>query len=399
MCIRHEGTYHGIGQGQFFSGRFDSCCGQFNYLVDCGSSSKKEYLRKEVREYKKSINKVLDLLVISHLDADHFNGIQYLKNTQIGTIVLPYLEPWQKLALCMYNRAKNKEEVKFILNPKKVLEKFEIQYEQIIFVRSKFIEDDRDFIPERDQGKEKYKFYDELNFESLINTTNFKCWKCIDNIIDFKFFRLSIDKQKLQSFLETDINFVNNTKKIKDLREDDIRNILRDNDEKLNNFKKAYEKVRKINDTSLCLAVTKKNNKLITKSLFTEIPEVMGWYPIHRCCINSHCYMNDCMCKFGFIFTGDISLDMKDNFDEFKDYYRDEFKEVLIFTVPHHGSKKSWNQGIVKYFKNNLYVVSSAHNNRYNHPHPCVISEIIQANNILFWVKEGYSLKVNSALF
>ena len=86
-------TYHNIGQGLFYSGRIND----FNFIYDCGSENKPQ-VESVVRDFKRNElqNSAIDLLVLSHLHADHVNGLNALFDTTIGgqitvdTVLLPY---------------------------------------------------------------------------------------------------------------------------------------------------------------------------------------------------------------------------------------------------------------------------------------------------------------------
>ena len=83
-----------VGQGGFASGTLHWPSGggtPFRYVYDCGSN-RPTLLRRRLREYAPAVVQV-DLLLISHLDADHANGIDGLCNLlSVDTVVLPYLD-------------------------------------------------------------------------------------------------------------------------------------------------------------------------------------------------------------------------------------------------------------------------------------------------------------------
>jgi len=109
--IESEFKFWPIGQGLFYTGSIDG--GKFNFVYDCGASAMvsggKAALSKATKEYLKELedgwdksasdentkylnHKTIDFMVVSHLDADHVNGIfELLSWTCINKLYLPYL--------------------------------------------------------------------------------------------------------------------------------------------------------------------------------------------------------------------------------------------------------------------------------------------------------------------
>jgi len=92
------------GQGCFYSGQVMTRKSRpYTFVYDCGSQSP-AILKKEIRDFKTYLNRrpdgIIDLLVLSHLDADHINQVDYLlKDCACKTVVLPYLVPAERLFL------------------------------------------------------------------------------------------------------------------------------------------------------------------------------------------------------------------------------------------------------------------------------------------------------------
>lgn len=69
---------------------------RFHFVFDCGSINK-EHLRESLNEIE---TRALDILFISHLDADHVNCIDMLlERMTVETVVLPCLDPLQVTAI------------------------------------------------------------------------------------------------------------------------------------------------------------------------------------------------------------------------------------------------------------------------------------------------------------
>ncbi|MBQ9648069.1 MAG: MBL fold metallo-hydrolase [Oscillospiraceae bacterium] len=99
MDIRAECCFYPIGQGLFYTMQLRYKGKPISVVYDCGTLSPREKLRQSISEFRSLLptekgtkRKVLDLLVLSHLHADHINGLpSLLKNVRVKTVVLPYL--------------------------------------------------------------------------------------------------------------------------------------------------------------------------------------------------------------------------------------------------------------------------------------------------------------------
>ena len=95
-----EFEFHHVGQGLFYSGRLDLEGERKNIVYDCGTFFEKELLEYEI-DGAFSNNDTIDLLMISHFDADHINGLQYLLNRvkKVESLFMPFIEPEELLFL------------------------------------------------------------------------------------------------------------------------------------------------------------------------------------------------------------------------------------------------------------------------------------------------------------
>lgn len=99
--IRHERVQQPIGQGFFHTASldFDGCL--IRYIYDCGSISSSAELDACIESYAKETS-LADILFLSHLDADHVNGLDVLLgwlNCEI--VVLPYLGSYERLLVAI----------------------------------------------------------------------------------------------------------------------------------------------------------------------------------------------------------------------------------------------------------------------------------------------------------
>lgn len=90
-----ERIFHPIGQGAFYSERHTN----YNIVYDCGNW-KNTNLSSRVVKQSFGKGEIIDLLFISHFDADHVNKICILKeHCKIRVVVMPLLHEEEKILL------------------------------------------------------------------------------------------------------------------------------------------------------------------------------------------------------------------------------------------------------------------------------------------------------------
>lgn len=100
--FRHQ---HSVGQGCFHSGAVNEGSGsELTYVYDCGAMALYRVAReREVRGYlkRRGRNSTLGILFLSHVHADHVNGVtQLLKNRkrlEVDTIIMPLINVAERL--------------------------------------------------------------------------------------------------------------------------------------------------------------------------------------------------------------------------------------------------------------------------------------------------------------
>ena len=72
---------HPVGQGGFYTETLNNHGDEFNVVYDCGGNSKtfmEDYLKRFIHDDAYKQKKRIDAVFISHLHADHVNGLKYL---------------------------------------------------------------------------------------------------------------------------------------------------------------------------------------------------------------------------------------------------------------------------------------------------------------------------------
>ncbi|MRG48406.1 hypothetical protein GFS24_25045 [Chitinophaga sp. SYP-B3965] len=105
--LNQEFYLHPVGQGLFYSGNVDIepiSYQKFFFVFDCGSLNKAN-IKEEIEQYKR-VNfpdgGTIDLLIISHFDADHVNHLSVLlEGMKVKKIVAPFINFEERLFLVL----------------------------------------------------------------------------------------------------------------------------------------------------------------------------------------------------------------------------------------------------------------------------------------------------------
>jgi|Deesub1362A_J573_1020465.scaffolds.fasta_scaffold00704_10 glyoxylase-like metal-dependent hydrolase (beta-lactamase superfamily II) len=97
-------TFHNVGQGLFYSGEISSSQNIFRFIYDCGSFQR-GLVYSAIKHFKNEIdknNRVINLLILSHLHADHTSGLNDLFHYfKVEEVVLPYFTPIERLLIAL----------------------------------------------------------------------------------------------------------------------------------------------------------------------------------------------------------------------------------------------------------------------------------------------------------
>lgn len=121
MEISVERYHYPIGQGTFSAQIVRTYEKQYVCVYDCGSTNGTLNISKYADDLFCKTEGIIDLLVISHFDKDHVNGIKklYDKKFKIKKIVIPYVPLSERILLLLQGSQENN--LKEAVNPKKFL--------------------------------------------------------------------------------------------------------------------------------------------------------------------------------------------------------------------------------------------------------------------------------------
>lgn len=412
MNYTFKQKFYAVGQGLFYSSSLSNDTNSVHIVFDCGSE-KIDFVEREVIAYKKEVEKI-DLLVLSHLHYDHVSGLKELLNgTHVKTIVLPYLNKYERLLLQIDHGTASQWYSNFLDNPYNWLSEQNI--EDIVVINGNggnneeinFQNLNPDISLEIKNSLTKANSVQEdkgTTFNQRVSFYQAQGYIQIANLY-FKFFNYQIDPTKLKNF-ETAINSLG----IKDTQS--ALNILKDPKQR-KNLEKAYEQIEKydLNKTSLAvyqgLIFPKDKYNIdfqVTSSCNSHPIFLNGYcwnhcdYFIHKHSLNTNCiyYLrshceNTCQNMIGTLLLGDIKLDYirTTRKDEFFNCFATLLKTVQVVQLSHHGSKNGWNDKLINEIPSScLYIASHAVKNKYDHPHKEVLIPLARSQRYYISVTE-----------
>ena len=122
---RVEYRFHPVGQGTLHSGELQQGRrAPFTWIYDCGSVTAQTQVESEIddlctaRGARAGSKPILDLVALSHFDADHVSGVVHLLGLfQVKMILLPFLPLWQRLWIAASADDLDAEFLQFLIDP------------------------------------------------------------------------------------------------------------------------------------------------------------------------------------------------------------------------------------------------------------------------------------------
>jgi beta-lactamase superfamily II metal-dependent hydrolase len=347
-------TFHPIGQGAFYSERHDN----FNIVYDCGELGNEKLGEKVVKQaFEEGEN--IDILFISHFDADHVNKIEVLKEQcNIKKVILPLLHKEEKKLLMNLHTALGHASTSSLIRDH---QDFFGENTKITMVRS---------IPE--EGMKFNEDYIVKNNEKKISTHS------LDKLPD-KIDSKTILKQPNSRWIFIPYNFEyeERSEKLKQLLKQhklDLHSLKNDVNYAIQNrsiIKSIYKKLSGgININSMVVYSGPNSKKGSIRNTFHNPINSRCLYKIF---LNFSYYRKRVACVYkrvACIYTGDADL----NVAKIKDIYKKHWNAVGTIQVPHHGSVGNFDKNIIK--DNLYYCPISVGANTYGHPSSRVLADI-----------------------
>jgi len=405
MNLKAKFRFNTAGQGCFYSGNIKIERHQsFNFIYDCGTLSNRKFIKAEIDKYSerlKDVNSgILDLLIISHLDSDHINQIKYLlgRINSCKLAIMPYVYPAERLQIYLSSKHKDEDGIsdsdyyEFLINPAGYL-LGSGKVDQVLFFTSgdtgideappdntpvpfdNVEEFNRDvYRVSKDFKKSKVSEIDSIddlegkdtikelvgNGKVLFASHNQKIF--VGAFWEFYFFCKSQSNASIEDFKNLVKKRVKGLKLSDRLNKGDLTTIL--GSKNLPKVKEAFKKKFKDFNSTGLICYHRPMNLIDFYSNLYKIKRKK----------KSHClynYWNEYIHN-ATLLLADFNLN-----EVLPKYVVNNFSTVLVFQIPHHGSRKNWTLR----FMNNLIdccysVINFGYGNKYGHPSSEVIEDL-----------------------
>ena len=352
-------NFHSIGQGCFYTGSIkllNQNPNTFNFVYDCGSISKESCLDDEIYKLKVHLEgKSLDLLIISHFDEDHVNGVfKLLDGIKCKRLVIPYYEPKERLLIYTTSLSIDEDYRLMLQNPINFFSSNRFNIDEIILAGSPENDDNpnnenRPRLPLDKKPIEKFndKTF-ETNYYYMDDEEKNEVIEKINNIENGKIESSKLKLLKKPYFLSIGIwefifylkehsnyklirKFTNDVNTILEKNKIGLKNLFEP--DRIEELKKNYRKYfgKNLNSTSLVTY----HGPLFNLKDNSYIHFHRSFNYCFRRCFHSN--------RLGTLLTGDINLSSKSKLSKMLDYFYGYIEQVCVFQVPHHGSKHNWN--------------------------------------------------------
>lgn len=327
-------VFHPVGHGLFYTGVITNDLGEsFSFAFDCGSEN--EQIVLDIINnglLPNGLNDILpehiDLLIISHFHADHISGaLELIKKKKISKVILPYLTDTAKILYASkidpsFSNSSNL--INFIKNPtatiKGIDENCEVhilnENEESGFSQPEFSNSESDAFV--------FKWADRSSRGSNQHAGNASL---VSSIWEFHFYMPKIGKkdqiQELEDFFSD-----------KSISIDNAGNHFSEIEAKMDELKLD-------NNISNIVCAHGPSSKLLLGAIKNNItpyplshPFPWIWHPYYY---RRHPFLSEFR-PIQFL-NGDAEIDDK---NAFRNRYKDQLLRSILFQIPHHGSKKNW---------------------------------------------------------
>lgn len=382
-----------VGQGAFYLEQFiNNTNEKINVVYDCGSLTNLKIVKQQIEENFSEKEEIL-IVFISHLDADHVNGLEYLlENCSVKNIVFPLINSKDKFILSIDYLCSSCEHkmddftYKLINDPVGTINEVS-KCSEVIYVdennsyNKNIYRIYRENIIDGNKKEYSYVLSGENIFDFICNKdkltinqfSNCKHWEYIP-------FNFRQDKRAKNLIKEIKNNLVN--LKLFDPSTTSDEKFLQDllkkwsNEQIQNTIRSAYEKISgSINTNSMVLFSGIKDE---------NIKQVLIESNLTSC--NFISQSNGCL------YTGDYDASGKQKFQDLKKAYDGCWEYVGCIQIPHHGSYRSYNKDLA--LDTAYYIISAGKANLYRHPNGSVLKSLLYEGRCPFIVTEETQSKV-----
>ena len=363
---------HPVGQGGFYTETLNNHGDEFNVVYDCGGNSKtfmEDYLKRFIHDDAYKQKKRIDAVFISHLHADHVNGLKYLLDSAYPKyLFLPQLNDDMLIEVIFNNTLsdrRNEKDVNGLITDLYGSEGDSYVRSRIIKVNPADGESSMDL-----EGDNNSIDLSKADFSNSMINSGYKIhfgtpWLYIP-------YNPPVKPHKAGSFYD----FIKYELKISyDFGWAELPNIVK---------KTSTSKLREIYSRYFG-----GNHNAYSMTLFSGMIKPMCYHAYYH---NYHqqCY-SDCPCcdyepyfSTNCMYTGDFEA--KGFTSYLKSFYKPLWETISYIQVPHHGSRDNFHPNLYDYAMDGF--ISVGEKNKYHHPnidtlinlhkqgcHPMVVTE------------------------
>lgn len=380
MAFRVNKCFHAVGNGTLFSGQIQNIQNSevFNWLYDCGSTSLKTIgnTLTNLPNWFQSHN-TIDMLVISHFDNDHVNGLEILlKNFYVKKLVLPFTEwPQSIREISILGKKGIAPSIAlFQLNPVKWLQLngFENRINEIVLVKggespnSDILESDNNLVDNPDLPIDSttsvfFEFDTSVQKSSikLLKINHFQSFKDSSGSFEFMFYNAEKSFSELGLIYEVGgKRFAKKSRQEISIVKADIEKtiISLGLDQQITNLPKDWrKKLKHCYEKHFGKTGKAKNN-------------------ISLCMYAAPLDINLQKSRYATLLTGDINLSSNVIDDMEAHLGINRWDSLGIVQVPHHGSQHSWTVGNTARFIPATFVQCATPTKL--HPHSKVVADL-----------------------
>ncbi len=373
MHIEMRRTYNSVGEGMFCKERFEVGGTSYCFVFGCGSSTSlnmqegtSAFVSREI-DFSFREGEAIDAIFISHYDREHINGLEELLcRHPVKKLFLPMLAPESRLFLTLnsyieFSNASGEFVRVLISAPQELLQDKRFEIEQIILIE--------EMAENSLNGQQPVIDFEEISGK-IASGVRIQC-KFGMEIPIWEFvlanFREEIRIQRLiKEFHKRRLPIPKNTQDVNRLWDRYYKEIVRMFMEDL------------LEDFS--------TNELVVYS-----GKVPGNYEVEMRPVQEGKSWGACRSFFrvrsGCMYLGDYSLEKRIQWNRLKHVYGEEWEEISVWQLPHHGSAKYFRHEVAVHHAE-LYIACASSVNIFQHPGRAVIRKLELTGKKLYLVNE-----------
>jgi hypothetical protein len=383
----------------------------YTYVYDCGSdqlSALRSELDAAQGHFSEEADAWIDTIFISHLDADHVNGFDMLCETfdhRIGRVVLPYLDlvsRYYLAASAMSNRTATGLFLEFLIDP-------------IAWVRARLPGADIILLgggPEPadhlvDPDVPPYDPDSDSMRQTRLNST-------VLELIRLDPLPGETDKAEYPQYRWIGIELTPSNMSSSPLLL--LAHIPPRSDRKLAQFKAALKEqgFDRLGKKNLKAILQNKESREALRNCYLELASDHNIVSIHllvkpllplrppyatgRSGPTTYHHALYSGWKTSFLFSGDANLGKRKYFNYWKAFYHAHLDDVGLFSLPHHGSKLSFDIRLLNALPNARFIAQSG-SNGHGHPDPGIVRQLEGARRAYQKVSENACTRIDVTLY